>query len=78
MTINKIIGNKEKTSRIDTELWKKLNEKYSRIETKTKEEPHPIETPIQNINPEDITKLKEYYEMIIEVEHVKNNYSKHT
>jgi hypothetical protein len=29
MTLNEIIGNKEKTSRIDTNLWKKLNEKYS-------------------------------------------------
>jgi len=37
MTLNQIIGNKERTSRIDTELWKKINEKYSGIETKTEE-----------------------------------------
>jgi len=42
MTINEIIGNKEKTSIIDTELWKKMNEKYSGIETKTEEETMPI------------------------------------
>jgi hypothetical protein len=35
MTLNQIIGNNEKTSKIDTELWKKMNEKYSGIETKT-------------------------------------------
>ena len=29
MTLNQIIGNKERISRIDTELWKKMNEKYS-------------------------------------------------
>jgi len=49
MTINQIIGNKEKTSRIDTELWKKMNVKYSGIETKTEEKTNPIETPQETI-----------------------------
>jgi len=35
MTLNQIIGNKEKTSRIDTELWKKINEKYSDTKKET-------------------------------------------
>jgi hypothetical protein len=29
MTINQIIGNNERRSKVDLELWKKLNEKYS-------------------------------------------------
>jgi len=37
MTLNQIIGNKERTSRIDTELWKKMNEKYSKINNTTEE-----------------------------------------
>jgi hypothetical protein len=34
MTINQIIGNNERTSKVDTELWKKMNEKYSTKENK--------------------------------------------
>jgi hypothetical protein len=32
MTLNEIIGNSEKKSKIDTELWKKINEKYDNIQ----------------------------------------------
>jgi hypothetical protein len=35
MTLNQIIGNKKTESKVDTELWKKLNEKYSDNITKT-------------------------------------------
>jgi hypothetical protein len=39
MTINQIIGNQRTESRIDTELWKKMNKKYSGIEHKAEEIP---------------------------------------
>jgi hypothetical protein len=38
MTINEIIGNRTEKSRVDTELWKKMNEKYSGIENPKEEE----------------------------------------
>jgi hypothetical protein len=37
MTLNQIIGNNEKKSKVDNNLWKKMNDKYSGIEAKTKE-----------------------------------------
>jgi hypothetical protein len=37
MTINQIIGNNERKSKVDENLWKKLNEKYSGIENKAEE-----------------------------------------
>jgi len=50
MTLNQIIGNKEKTSRIDTELWKKMNEKYPDIKDKTSTEKQPKKKLEQKIN----------------------------
>jgi ethanolamine ammonia-lyase small subunit len=38
MTLNQIIGNRKTESKIDTNLWKKLNEKYSEIKNTKKEE----------------------------------------
>jgi hypothetical protein len=38
MTLNQIIGNRKTESKVDTELWKKLNEKYSGIENIAEEE----------------------------------------
>jgi hypothetical protein len=46
MTINQIIGNRTEKNRVDTELWKKLNEKYSGLENKTEEETTPVENNI--------------------------------
>jgi hypothetical protein len=44
MTLNQIIGNRKTESKIDTDLWKKINEKYSEIENTRKEETIPIKT----------------------------------
>jgi len=46
MTLNQIIGNKERKSKIDTELWKKMNEKYDNIQQST---PENIETRVQTV-----------------------------
>jgi len=46
MTINQIIGNKERKSKIDTELWKKMNEKYDNIQQSN---PKNIETEVQTV-----------------------------
>jgi hypothetical protein len=35
MTLNEIIGNRKTESKVDTELWKKMNEKYSQNNTTT-------------------------------------------
>jgi len=54
MTLNQIIGNKERKSRIDTELWKKMNEKYSDNTIQN--------TPIiEKIKEENIENKLEYY-----------------
>jgi len=59
MTINQIIGNKEKKSNIDTELWKKMNEKYSGIENKTEKENKTEEItpkiPVENFKEKKLT-----------------------
>jgi hypothetical protein len=49
MTINQIIGNRKTESKIDTGLWKKLNEKYSEIENTKKEETKPINHNLKKI-----------------------------
>jgi hypothetical protein len=48
MTINEIIGNNKRNSKVDTELWKKMNKKYAEKEHKTTEESNPIETQLEN------------------------------
>ena len=54
MTLNQIIGNKERKSKIDTNLWKKMNDKYSGIENKT-------EKKTNNQVTENIGKRIQYY-----------------
>jgi hypothetical protein len=61
--INQIIGNNERTSRIDTDLWKKLNEKYSGIENKT-EEDNSKEEPITQIPKNNSIEQKVTYHSI--------------
>jgi hypothetical protein len=55
MTINQIIGNRKTESKINTELWKKLNEKYSENTSLNKPITNNIEQKLTYIN--EIPKL---------------------